>query len=42
MYIDPGAGSILIQAATALVIGLAASMSRVRRFFSSLADKFRK
>ena len=42
MYIDPGAGSLIIQAVTAVVIGVAASMSRVRRFFSNLADKFKR
>ena len=42
MYIDPGAGSIVIQAVSAVVIAAAASMGRVRRFVASVVERFRR
>jgi hypothetical protein len=42
MYIDPGAGSIVIQAVSAVVIAGLASFSRVRRFFSDFKDRFKR
>ena len=42
MYIDPGAGSIIIQAVSAVVIAGLASFSRVRRYFSEWKHRFKR
>ena len=36
LYIDPGAGSLLLQALGGLLIGWVATMGRVRRFLLRL------
>jgi hypothetical protein len=42
MYIDPGAGSIVIQAVSAVVIVAAASFGRVRQAISSFIRRFKR
>jgi hypothetical protein len=42
MYIDPGAGSIVIQAVSAVVIVAAASFGRVRHAISSFFRRFKR
>ena len=42
MYIDPGAGSIMLQIAGAAIIGIAAAFSRVRTFIGTLFGRRRR
>ncbi|HKG94837.1 MAG TPA: hypothetical protein VKA84_23180 [Gemmatimonadaceae bacterium] len=41
MYIDPGAGSILLQVIGAGVVAVAATFSQVRRSVSSIWHRWR-
>jgi hypothetical protein len=41
MYIDPGAGSILVQVLGAALIAAAAMFSQVKRFFARLLGRRR-
>jgi len=42
MYIDPGAGSILLQVVGASVVAVAASFSRVRHAIGSFVRRIRR
>ena len=42
MYIDPGAGSIVIQAVSAVLIAGLASFGRIKRFFTEIRTRRRK
>ena len=39
MYIDPGAGSLVVQILSAAIIGAAASFTRVRRWIVSIFSR---
>jgi len=42
MYVDPGAGSLIIQVFIASAVAMAASLRRVRLFFAGVVQRWRE